>query len=79
MSEQHADEQELAAIVARLNGLEARYKRAELHHAEQQTATTRQALQEVSTAYENEMQACWDRGQIPVWNKTEGTYVIEEH
>ncbi len=67
------------ATVARLNDLEARYKHADAEHARLQTATTRQALQEVSTAYEKEMQACWDRGQIPVWNKTEGTYVIEEH
>jgi len=76
MSESQEDMQ---AVVVRLNDLEARYKRAEFHHANQQTAATWQALQEVSTAYENEMQACWDKAQIPVWDKTEGTYVIEEH
>ncbi len=77
MSEQHADEQDVEATVARLNDLEARYKHADAEHARLQTVATCQALQEVSTAYEKEMQACWDRGRIPVWHKAEGHFEIE--
>lgn len=71
------NEEEMNGIVARLNDFEARYIQAHSAHVRHPTPEHWQALQDVGDTYENAIQACWDKGMIPIWHKTEGTYKIE--
>lgn len=68
-----SEHQEVQAIVEKLNSLEARYTRAKVILEEHQTPDAWIAFREVVMEYEQVL----DLGQVPVWNKTEGTYVIE--